>query len=215
MPIPADTVPQCGCSSTVRTSFRTWPPWWGSCSFSFTSPPDSSPPGSSTTVTASQRASSTRWRTFCGLFRGIYDMWWNKHVCLGTEFSRAPFQSVLSFVHHLFLISYYKFSHLNCVSTQIHAGPPTRAAGNPWGLYKTREGLPAWYHLRGGAEETPHKTVLYGQKWKGECCALLWGGGCAVSEMSGISYKLKKFYSDQICIWCYFAFLSKHVTKQF
>lgn len=62
-----------------------------------------------------------------------------------------------------------KFSPVNLFNVLgLHAGPSARAASHPWGLHQTREGLPAWYHLCGSAEETPHETVLHGQKREGQ-----------------------------------------------
>lgn len=77
-PTPADTAPQCGCSSIVRKSSRTWPPWWESCSSSSTNPLASSPPESSTIATASLRASSTR---------SFYQLWNFSHSCWLWPFS--------------------------------------------------------------------------------------------------------------------------------
>lgn len=82
-------------------------------------------------------------------------------------------------------------------SSWTHAGPPTWAAGHPWGLHKTREGLPAWNYLCGCAEETPHQTLLHGQKREGQCCGL----GTLVStswNQSGVRTLLIPFENGQL-----------------
>jgi len=93
--------------------------------------------------------------------------------------------------------------------TFFHAGSSARAAGHPRGLHQIREGLPTWYYLCGCTEETPHKTVLHGQKREGQCDDIVMRG-----VLSGLS-SLIKAQNHVVSMYFINLYIYMHLTVTF